>query len=122
MYIDKIYLQENYRRHPGDDPFLFGTVGASVHINEGESVEEAEQKAKQYIQDYIERHTHYPEHNHVEVRDIQVDKSPEVNYETVIKEINKCQTKEDLRGWQAISFGNVDAIKAYAEKLKTLVI
>jgi hypothetical protein len=122
MYIDKIYLQENYRRHPGDDPFLFGTVGVGVHINPDESIEDAIQLAKNQIKEFIANNTHYPEHNHVETRDIQVDKSPEVNYETVIDEINKCQTKEDLRGWQAISFGNVDAIKAYAGKLKTLVI
>jgi hypothetical protein len=110
MFIDKIYLQENYRRHPGDDPFLFGTVGVGVHINPDESIEDAIQLAKQQIKEFISNNTHYPEHNHVEVKDVQVQKTTEQSIE---EQIRACTNYTDLSEFKLIAGKNPQLKQAY---------
>jgi hypothetical protein len=108
MHIEKIYLQENYRRHPGDDPFLFGTVGVGVHINPDESIEDAIQLAKQQIKEFIANNTHYPEHNHVEVKDVQVQKTtPEQErVEELLADIRNCKTITELESYKLLVKNN----------------
>jgi hypothetical protein len=110
MYIDKIYLQENYRRHPGDDPFLFGTVGVGVHINPDENIEDAISLAKQQIKEFIANNTHYPEHNHVEVKDVPVQKTSEQSVEA---EIRSCKSLKDLKEFYLLSLTRESLKTAY---------
>lgn len=120
MYIDKVYLQQNYRRHPGDDPFLFGTVGFGVHINEGESLEEAVQMAENQLQAYINEHTHYPDHNHVEVRDVQVQKPIETSAGFIMREIESCQDLESLESYRLIAKTNSEVLSVFNNQLEKL--
>jgi hypothetical protein len=122
MHIEKIYLQENYRRHPGDDPFLFGTVGVGVHINEGESVDEAIQMAKNQLITYIKENTHYPEHNHVEVRDVQVEKkTPEQErLDALLRDIWLCKDVTELESYRLLTNGNAVLKHNFNTKLKQL--
>jgi hypothetical protein len=116
MYIDKIYLQENYRRHPGDDPFLFGTVGVGVHINPDESIDDAIQLAKQQIKEFIANNTHYPEHNHVEVKDVRQQSLSN----SLVRDINSCTELTVLKSYSIIVKGKPDLQTAYDEKFKEL--
>lgn len=77
MHIERIYWQQNFRTHPGDDPFLFGTLGMGIFINKDENVGDAIEEAKKQVNEYIQKCIIYPEHAHVEIRDVPLEEDKE---------------------------------------------
>jgi hypothetical protein len=110
MHLERIYIQQNFRQRPGDDPFLFKTVGIGVYLKKGESIEEAMELAQTQINDYIQKNTSDPEHNHVEVRDVQVQKTTE---DGIAEEIRACTNFKDLEEFKLMAAFNTQLRKAY---------
>lgn len=129
MHFSKIYLQDNFVPNIVEDQFRRKVIGVEISLNEGDNLDEAKQEGEKYIQDYIAQNKVYPDHQHVEVKlvsepigEIMVDrKNLGVNYQTVIEEINKCETIEDLEGWNMIAKGNHEAGMAFAKRAAFLL-
>jgi hypothetical protein len=115
MHTERIYLQQNFRQRPGDDPFLFKTVGIGVYLKKGESIEEAMELAQTQINDYIQKNTSDPEHNHVEVRDVQVEKP-----KSLVDDIRSCGDLKVLESYKLIVKNNATLRQVYNERLEQL--
>lgn len=98
-------------------------IGAEMTLELGDDAMVAKKELKSFI------HAAYygdkaipievPPPEPTELPSIQKDKI-EINYDTVVEEINKCLTWDDLRGWQTISRGNERASEAFISKYTEL--
>lgn len=123
MHFERIYLQKNFQTHPADNPFLYDHIGIGVFVKEGESMEEAEKSAKEYIADYVKRNTHYPDHSHIQTSTPQTIPDIQINAVAVEKplsqEIEECTTLEDLVSYKVLAYTHGLSGK-YQRKFKEL--
>ena len=119
MNIEKIYIQKSFQTHPVENPFLYSHIGIGIALNPGESLEEAEKTAQEYLNNYINKNTQYPEHGHIEERalpEVQKGNPITMDYDVVVEEINKCTNIKELDEWSLIAKTNLQAGIAFAKK------
>ncbi len=119
MHFSEIYLQSNFQSHPGENPFLYKHIGIKVFLKEGDDLENAETQAQSYIQEYIKRNTQYPEHGHIELRDLpEIQK--EEGSESLEELINNAPDIEALKSFFYLSKGNIMLHNLYQARLHEL--
>jgi hypothetical protein len=125
MHFSKLYIQQNFVPDVVADQFGRKVIGVEVSLNEGQSLDEAKETAQNYIKEYIEKNTVYHSPQFISeslppepavLPSIQKEKI-EPDFDIVVEEIEKCQTLDELKGWQFLSVGNKNATKAFKEKL-----
>jgi hypothetical protein len=71
--------------------------------------------AKQQIKEFIANNTHYPEHNHVEVNNVQVEKP-----KSLVDDIRSCGDLKVLESYKLIVKNNATLRQVYNERLEQL--
>ena len=117
MHISEIYLQSNFQSHPGENPFLYKHIGIRVFLKEGDNLEEAETHAQSYIQDYIQKNTKYPDHQHIEQRELPVI-GKEEEKDSLEDLIANAPDEKSLMSFQFLAKGNAKLHNIYLARMK----
>lgn len=123
MTFESIYIQDNFVPDYVTDPFRRKVIGVNIIIQSGETREQAEKEAEEYIADYIKRNT--IDRQAVQIKDIepkppapsQPKLSPE---ETMIKDINSCKEVKVLETYRLLVKKNPKFQDAYNLKYEQL--
>lgn len=118
MYFSKVYVQKNFVPDIVTDQFGREVIGTEVTIERSGSIENAEQLAKQYVKEYIQKNTVYPDHNHIEIRNVN-EPLPEIQVENVSLEdlVSACEDYTQLYQYAYLSKMKGKAPDLYRAKL-----
>ncbi len=125
MYIDKIYIQDNFVPDIVTDQFRRKVIGVSVCLKEGEGTVEAEAYAEQFIKEYIQKNTVNPQVSGIS--EVAGNKPvPEVQLEKPTKEelqkkyLTDCKDEAELRTFEKLVKSNPHLQETYNEQFKLL--
>jgi hypothetical protein len=131
MRFESIYIQNNFVPDIASDQFGRKNIGVSVILQEGDTIEKAEQLAEEFISDYIKRNKIEPPKSGVvsipfeEIAAIQppkVDKrtAKEIQEQKLIADINSCTEIKVLESYRLIAKSNEKLQTAYDNQLKLI--
>lgn len=105
MHFSKIYLQDNFVPNIVEDQFRRKVIGVEVCFSEDEKIENAIISGEQFISEYIKANTVYPEHGHIEVRNVDPENLPVIQVDrgqTLEEQINSCTDIKVLEIYKSI--------------------
>jgi hypothetical protein len=131
MKFESIYIQDNFVPDICSDQFRRKNIGVSVILQEGDTIEKAEQLAEEFIADYIKRNKIEPPKSGVvsvpfeEIAAIQppkIDKktAKEQQEQKLIDDINSCTELKVLESYRLIAKSNKKLQTTYDYRLKLI--
>lgn len=107
MHFSKIYIQKNFVPNQSLDPFGRESIGVEIYLNEGDSIINGKELAREYIKEYIYKNT--VDQPHIVERyiadeqlpDIQVD-NKEIKESTLAEQIAACTEITVLESYKLI--------------------